>query len=422
MSAVIITALIVAGVLTFETGHTINASQNQNIAKGAYYNFNNALREQGLDPNTFDFDAALRRLYYRNIISEDEYKDYVKLAKGIEDKYKDGETFWEGIGSYWFTSTKDIKKAAELYKVMADNIPAIKYATNAAISGTPEELRNAFLNSSNPIAQVVAPDYEDVNFEGLQREVKPVKLWTGQELADLHNIDYNPDTYYNLIKASTEAQVDLANYEAAQMNNASMVDDTNKVTSYLDAIRNNKAEAIATGATLGARAANELLSNVNSINDYATNQNTVAQNQFNTVDNVLRADAQAKLSARNYFDQLAQTLSGHSMQLYQNDTDRFGQDWLSNAEFYTADQNLRGQREYANASMYANMAQANAAINAANAARAAQGNEYAWVFDRFLGANNNDVQKAFVQMDEYLTKLYSGGLSTLELMELNKDR
>lgn len=386
----------------------LSTSNKNKIQQNAYDNYTQALNDAGLNDANFDLSDTLMRLEMDGTISTEDYVEYLKLIKDTDDTLKDGMDTGEMLFSNLFRSKKDIKKAAELYNVLAENIPEIKNATYSTINALPEDIKNSFLNSNTPFAQVAKPIYEDVDFANYQREVKPVKLWTGQELADLHNIDYNPNTYYDLIKASTEAQVDLANYKSAQMNNASMVDDTAKRVSYLDAIRNNKAEAIANGATLGARAANELLSNVNSINEYATNQKAVADERFNTVDKTLLNDAQAKLTARNYFDQLAQTLSGHSMQLYQNDTDRFGQDWLSNAEFYTADQALRGQRAYANASMYANQVQANATINAANAAMKAQSDEYAWVFDRFLGANKGNVDAAVNAMDQYLFNRYTG--------------
>lgn len=389
------------------TAVAVNTGRKNKIQQDAYNNYTQALNNSGLNDANYDLSSVLLRLEQDNVISTKDYREYLELIKDTDATLKDGMDNAEFFKNT-FRSKKDIEKAAELYNILAENIPEIKNATYETINALPEDIKDSFLKSNTPFAQVARPIYEDVDFANYQREVKPVKLWTGQELADLHNIDYNPNTYYDLIKAGTEAQVDLANYKSAQMNNASMVDDTAKRVSYLDAIRNNKAEAIANGATLGARAANELLSNVNSINEYATNQKAVADERFKTVDEPLLNDAQAKLTARSYFDQLAQTLSGHSMQLYQNDTDRFGQDWLSNAEFYTADQNLRGQRAYANASMLASQAQANATINAANAAMKAQSDEYAWVFDRFLGANKGNVDAAVNDMDQYLFNRYTG--------------
>ena len=258
--------------------------------------------------------------------------------------------------------------------------------------------------------------YEDVNFKGEQLEVDPVKLWTGQELADLHTLNFDPNSYYDLVKQGTSAGVDYSKYTSDQLAHAAGVDDTKNVTSYLDAIRNTKAESLAAGATLGARAANEILANTESINNYANNQSTVAQNRFNAVNDALLTDAQARLTAKSYYENLAKSLSNDSALLYANDTDRFGQEMLSNAEMYKADQELRGQRAYSNASMYANYVQAAANINAANAGMKAQADEYAWVFDRFLGANNGDVPSAVKDFDQYIIGRYTGKNNYLDYL------
>ena len=136
----------------------------------------------------------------------------------------------------------------------------------------------------------------------------------------------------------------MAEFKSDQLNNASTYNDVADRTSYLNSIRNSKAEAIASGTTAGQRAANEVLANQQALTKYATNQNDVAANRMKAVDDTLLSDAQAKLNARNYFDKLAQSLSKDSLTLYQNDTDRFGQDMLSNAEIYKANQALLAQK------------------------------------------------------------------------------
>ena len=386
----------------------LDASGNYGKIKDAQDRYSTAINQAGLqDMSVRD---VVSNLYLGGKIDETSYKSALKTVDEIEKET--GKTFWIDdkewtlAGTSW--SKGKTQNLIKLYDTLANNVPSIKIATAESIKALPEAIRNSFSSKVPGIKDVPTPEYEDVNFKGLQRDVAPVKLWTGQELADLHNINYNPNTYYDLIKAGTSAAVDLANYTSAQQAHAANVDNTKQVTSYLDSIRNTKADAIAEGATLGARRANELLSNVDSINNYATNQANVAQERFNTVDKQLLADSQAKLTARGYFDQLAQTLSGHSNTLYANDTDRFGQDWLSNAEYYTADQNLRGQRAYTNANMYAGAAQANANINASRYAASQEADEYKWVFDNFLRANNNNVTKAVTDMDDYIFRRYNG--------------
>ena len=81
---------------------------------------------------------------------------------------------------------------------------------------------------------------------------------------------------------------------------------------------------------------------------------------------------------------------------------------------YRADQELRGQRAYTNGQMAGAYAQAQAAVNAAKANVRGARDEYAWVFDRFLGANNGDVMKARQDMDEYIFSRYTGVPTLLE--------
>lgn len=382
----------------------LDASGNYGKIKDAQDRYSTAIKQAGLQG--MSVRDVVSDLYLGGKIDETAYKSALKTVDEIEKET--GKTFWIDDKEWTLAGTSWSKGKTQnlinLYDTLANNVPSIKIATAEGIKVLPEDIRNSFSSKIPGIEGAPTPEYEDVNFKGLQRDVAPVKLWTGQELADLHNINYDPNTYYDLIKAGTSAAVDLAKYTSAQQAHAANVDDTKQVTSYLDSIRNTKADAIAEGATLGARRANELLSNVDSISNYATNQANVAQERFNTVDKQLLADAQANLTARGYFDQLAQTLSGHSNTLYANDTDRFGQDWLSNAEFYTADQNLRGQRAYSNADMYANAAKANANINATNQ----EADEYKWVFDNFLRAYDNDVIKARTAMNDYIFRRYNG--------------
>lgn len=259
---------------------------------------------------------------------------------------------------------------------------------------------------SASMGYVAAPNYDDVNFENFQFEVDPVKLWTGQELADLHNINYNPDYYYDLIKRGTVAEVDRAKFESALMNEASMVQDTANVASYLDNIRNTKAEALSSGATAGAQAAAEVLKNKEAINSYAQNQASVANARYNAVDAALQADANARLSANDYFNSLATALGQDILTLYANDTDRYGQEWISNSELYKADQELRGQRAYNNASMWAAQATANSAIDALKVAADNTWNEYAYMYNMYKTANGGNSIDALDSLTKYIRSNY----------------
>lgn len=404
---------ILAGLATYNTYKKVKTGlDNKDKMHKAYDSYQKAAASAGI--SNLNIQDVINELYMSGKISLKEYKQSIKAIKDWEgEDPNDWQAFWYGSDS------KKAEKYIDFLNILANNIPEFSTALSEYSKELPDSIRESFTSKIPAIADAPAPSYEDTSFEGFQREVEPVKLWTGQELADLHNLDYNPNDYYNLIKQGTEADVNLSEYTADQLAHASMIDDTKQVTDYLDSIRNTKADAIATGATLGARRANELLNNTETIDNYAANQLASAQNQYNAVDDQLLADAEAQLTARQYFDQLAKTLSGHSDILYANDTDRFGQDWLSNAEMYTADQNLRGMRAYVNGQMAGAYAQAQAGVNAARktaAAGDADLNEFQWVFDNFLrtaqgNQNRNTIDKLTNSLN-IISPTYANNFST----------
>ena len=229
-----------------------------------------------------------------------------------------------------------------------------------------------------------------------------MKLWSGRELAELHGIDYDVDTYYDLVKKGTQANLDYTDYLSRQMNEASMVDDTKNVTSYLDAIRSNKAEALASGATAGARAAQEVLTTKAAMDSYADKQMDVASQRYNTVEDALLADAQAKITARDYFNSLAQHLATDSGTLYANDAERYSAEQDMYGSMYAANEALRQAYLDANAGMFASRVSAQASINAAKSAAQSEVDEYMWMLDRYIGANNGNAKQAQLDFEDYL--------------------
>ena len=372
-----------------------------------YADYNKAIKQAGLEG--YSVKDIITRLHSMGYLSDAEYKDSLDSLSTLEGVYSNPYNDMNTLA--WSLQSDDSRIAAQnlLTKLTvgiskienSDYDTVIDYIKNTSSGGA-----NA---PSNSIAYAPTPTYDDVNFEGYQMDVDPVKLWTGPELAEHHNIDYDPNLFYDLIKKGTTAEVDRAMFESALMNEASMINDTANVTSYLDNIRNTRAEAISTGATAGAQAAAEVLHNKEAINNYAQNQAAVADARFNAVNNALLADSQAKAQANDYFSNLATTLGQDILTLYANDTSRYGQQVLSNSDLYKADQELRGQRAYNNASMYANMLQANSAIAGYKQQANQQGDEYAWMFNTFLRNNNNNVDLAVRDMDSYLYSLYSSG-------------
>lgn len=367
-------------------------------AEASYNNYRNTLKQ--FTNNDISTKETVDTLHTLGILDRAEYKKAISLIDDFEKTTNNNKaTLGDVMYSFAHTS-KTHKEVNELYSLLADKIPAFYDNTKPLV----DNIFNAVSGNVPSIASIPAPEYSDINFEGKQIPVDPIRVWTGQELADLHNINYNPDDYFDLIKQGTSAAVNYADYQSKQLNNASMIQDQNKVVSYLDSIRNNKAEALSNGATAGAKAAGELLANTDTLNNYATEQAKVAQERYSTASKALQADAQAALTARDYFNNLATTLGQDIASIYYNDADFQGQQYLTNADLYVADQALRGSLAYNNAQMEAAYRQNKAIADNARSSVSGTQNDYAWIYDNFLKTNNNDPLAA---LNKFTSMLYN---------------
>lgn len=413
---------IAGGAVAVKKG--IDKVDSSSKAEGQYKKYEQLLKEYNL--SDVPAESIITEMNDRGLI---DYSDYEKLNSLIADSEKQ----YSKDGNYSFSDflyalahrSSSHEGIAELYDNLSNNISKMGFATNIDDPDKfIEDLGNT-LTSTNPNAVTApAPSYLDTAFDNYQREIDPVKLWTGQELADLHDINYDPNYYYDLVKQGTSAETNRAMYESAILNNQSLQDDVRSMASYLDSIRNSRSAAINSGITAGAQAVNDVLSNVSAFSDYAAAQGETANNRLSAVNDALLSDAQAKLTARNYFDQLAQSLATDSAGLYANDTSRFGQDWLSNAEFYTADQELRGQRAYSNANMYGNYLNAQAQIRNTQANANAQNTEYAYVLKAAYEANKskgysgqNAINRAILDTNQYIKNRYTGYNNLIDLLD-----
>lgn len=397
-------------------------SKNSSKNEAALRNYNNTVKKYLNGDESVE--TVLRELNAENLITKEQYKAGLNTLKSYTDLYKNSDgkisvsDFLNYTGINWADSGKDTR---ELIELMTKKIPHLQYTDYKDSDLDLNDINSLVTRPGDSIAGAPAPTYEDVNFEGYQRDVEPVHLWTGQELADLHNINYDVNHYYDLIKQGTTAEVNRANYEAALSNEASMVNDTATVNNYLDSLRNNKADAVSTGITAGAQAAADILTNKDTLNNYATNQASVAQERYNIVDSALQADAESKIAARDYFNSLAKNFTTNSASIYASDTDRYAQDVLSNAEMYAADQALRGQRAYSNASMAGTYTANNAMIDAYKDVANQQADEYKWVWDTFLKANRGNIKATKHDVNEYIDNRYKNNMGFLNYAtQLNK--
>ena len=394
---------IVAALLGTTVGGIYGTTKRnqKDAAQYAYDEFTKAIKGTGLE------DVAIEDLFAelksQNKITDADYSKILQDIKYIHEQLGD-----EGVDPiYGLTHGKKYHKQAEnLYKTLLDNLPSLQFAQATTSENLPGAIKDLFKVS---IPDIKKPDYiTDIPAPTLGT-ADPARLWTGQELADLHNINYDVNHYYDLIKQSADAAVDYAGYENALNNNASMVNDTRGVVSYLDSIRNARADAIANGATYGAKLANELLATNESFGQYAVNQADVAAQATKNMQRPLSESAQSRLTARSYFDQLANSLSQDILQLYNNDSARYAQDLLSNAAQYSADQSLRGNIAVANANMEQAYLQAQANVNAARNNQNQQANDYAFLLENvFLPKRNNNLDAALYDFFNYVSKQQTG--------------
>lgn len=380
----LIASAVVPGLVTYSG---LSSHGYKKIEK-EYDKFYDALSKEGF--NDVSAINVLNDGLRTNRISEEEYRKALNTIKEI-DKYTNGKFEWADIKNHLSHNKSTQENVADLYKTLTDLVPDFSAAVQRAASITSDEFRAGLMNSLPTIADVPRPTYYDVNSvtDDNLKDVRPMYLPTGQELADYNGINYDPNYYYDLIKQGTEAAVDYADFQNKVTNNNSMLQDTVANNSYLDSIRSAKQDAIAKGATAGARAASELLATSDAMGNYSNTQMQSADTQMQNISKPLLQDAQAKLTARDYFNKLAQNLMTSGLTFYDSDATRYGAEWDRNATLYQGNNALRAGYDTANAMMNAAYNQNQATVNAARSGLNSMANQYAWLFERGLEANGN---------------------------------
>lgn len=412
------TLLLTAGVLYFghRTGVEISKALEKGELQDEYNNYQQVVKDNNLD--SLSTKEIIEDLWSAGVIDEQTYKKSLSQIDQIESTVG-GDKSIGGLIKYFTLNPSAMRNGQELYKTIATYAPYLNGHNAQSYDDLVKAVNNSFYTGLPTIADAPSPQYLDAKFEGTQVEVTDPKKWTAGELAELHNINYDMDYYYDLIKEGTEANIGVGEYTNRQLEALVNSQETKNVTGYLDSIRNAKAEALANGATSGARAAAEILANSEAIAANSQTQAQLANTKAQNMDALLQADAEAKLSARQYFDQLAQSLTTDATNLYTYDVDRYGQELLTNAELYTADQNLRGARLLANAEMWANQQSVNAQIAANRATMQAESDQYSWLFNNALRAYGGDTNKALHFVDDYIFKTYQGTNRTTYMNNTN---
>lgn len=313
---------------------------------------------------------------YANIKSDQEFNAYLRdnMFMGNIDgaTYKNTLAAYDKLKSYNYDASKitssERKAITKLYNQLYSNDNSFKSLWDDRYSKMSDDEKLAFLKGAGTFGGTVpAPAYLDTSFDRYQKEVEPLTHYTNKELADLYNIDYDFESIKRDYDAAAQAQVNYTDWMSDLLANNAERNNTTDATSYLDAIRNIKSEAIQNGMSNGARAAADLLAANEVIKNKVANNQDVATQRFEAINDALLNRAQTELNTLDIYGNLAQSLGSSATQLYANDVNRKGQDLLSNANFLSADENLRSNRQAQNnlmRSIYNSVAAQNASINA----------------------------------------------------------
>ena len=383
ITAALVMGLIGAGMLG--TGIYLQNDKNSKYNPNSIPSYNKArqkLIQHSKTTNTKEFEDYLRDASYLGYLNGDTHKDAMKAYSKLKSYDYD-------VGKL---SNKERESLINMYDQLYKGDDNFRNEINKYYANLTDADKMAFLdNVISSSASVPAPAYLDTSFDNYQREVTPLKLWTNKELADYMNIDFDFDNILKDYEKAAQAKVDYSTWLSDLAANNSEREDAYNQTSYLDAIRNVKSDAIIKGMSNGARAAAEVVANKEAIKNKVSEQQKAATQRFETMNDSLLERAQAAINTRDTYQSLAKDLGTNVDALYNNDVARRGQDLLTNANLYAADETLRSNRMAQNnlmAAMYnAASAQSKAAANSKE--------DPLWYFKNIsMPANDYDFGKA----------------------------
>lgn len=383
-----ITAALVMGLIGLGmagTGAYLQTAKNSKYNPNGIPSYNKTrqkLMQHSKTTNTKEFEDYLRDASYLGYLNGDTHKNAMKAYSKLKSyDYDVGEL-----------NNKERESLINMYDQLYKGDDNFRNEINKYYANLTDADKMAFLdNVISSSASVPAPAYLDTSFDNYQREVAPLKLWTNKELADYMNIDFDFDNILKDYEKAAQAKVDYSTWLSDLAANNSEREDAYNQTSYLDAIRNVKSDAIIKGMSNGARAAAEVVANKEAIKNKVDEQQKAATQRFETMNDSLLERAQAAINTRDTYQSLAKDLGTNVDTLYNNDVARRGQDLLTNANLYAADETLRSNRMAQNnlmAAMYnAASAQSKAAANSKE--------DPLWYFKNIsMPANDYDFGKA----------------------------
>ena len=383
ITAALVMGLIGAGMVS--TGAYLQNAKNSKYNPNGIPSYNKArqkLMQHSKTTNTKEFEDYLRDASYLGYLNGDTHKNAMKAYSKLKSYDYD-------VGKL---RNKERESLINMYDQLYKGDDNFRNEINKYYANLTDADKMAFLdNVISSSASVPAPAYLDTSFDNYQREVAPLKLWTNKELADYMNIDLDFDNILKDYEKAAQAKVDYSTWLSDLAANNSEREDAYNQTSYLDAIRNVKSDAIIKGMSNGARAAAEVVANKEAIKNKVDEQQKAATQRFETMNDSLLERAQAAINTRDTYQSLAKDLGTNVDTLYNNDVARRGQDLLTNANLYAADETLRSNRMAQNnlmAAMYnAASAQSKAAANSKE--------DPLWYFKNIsMPANDYDFGKA----------------------------
>ena len=230
------TLLLVAGGLTAFTYGVASGYRNSELEHN-YKNYKETLKNNNLD--SLSTKDIIEDLWQAGAINEQDYKKSLNTIDKLDNiapkNINSFKEFWQELTT--LPGTK--KEGTELYKLIAANAHYLNSNNAKSYDELVKAVNNSFYSGLPTIADAPTPQYLDTMFEGTQVDVTDPKKWTAPELAELHNINYDMEHYYDLIKQSTEADINLGEYTNRQLETLANSQDTKNVTSYLDSIRNH---------------------------------------------------------------------------------------------------------------------------------------------------------------------------------------
>lgn len=374
-----------------EAGRIYRNTDYQRVLSDYKMNIMNNYGVKAYKELNYDVNDIIQMAVDQKLVSKEDAdlaKDYYNYYRGTDggdwglDLNGDGEYF----GSAHWRSFKRLLQFGNDKLGTNEEVAAIKRVANACAkvafpkaTNIDEFLENMYDTSTIPTPQYVSTINPDTD----KLPVPEAKWYTGQEMADLFDINYDPNHYYDLIKKGTEAAVEAQRYQNEQAIAGSMMDDTIARNQYLQSIDNSKADAVIKGTTLGQRMANELLANANAANEYATNQANVFNQAMTDITKPIQNNAKAGITAADYYNKnVFQPIGTNIEDLYYNDINRIGAIENYNANVHAANQAYNAAAVAANAEMDSAYDYAVGQLNAAK-------NDYRRVYDTFYNSNDN---------------------------------